>query len=168
MTTFDYVVIIIVAVSIIYGLSRGVIKEVLSILGWVAAFIVANRFSGLLVPFMPNSIPTNDLKALAAVIVLFIGTLFIIGMVVSLLSKAISTVGLGWLNNVLGAIFGFFRGFLIVGVIVYLAGLTKLPSSELWQNAILSQSMERFVLSALEFGPNFLKDKVEYPARDVT
>jgi len=166
MTIFDHALIIILLLSIIYGLTRGVIKEILSIVGWVAAFVVANKFAGLLAPYMPDSIPGDNLKGLAALVVLFIGTLFVTGIIVSLVSSLISSVGLGWLNNFLGAVFGLLRGCLIAGVIVYLAGFTALPKADLWQNAKFSKTMENFVLKVVQYGPDFFKGKIQYPPRD--
>ncbi len=166
MTIFDHALIIVLFLSVIFGLMRGVIKEVLSIVGWVAAFVIANKFTDQLALFMPDAIPGDKLKELVSFIVLFLATLFIIGIIVSLVSSLISSVGLGWLNNMLGAVFGFLRGCVIAGVIVYLAGFTKLPSADLWQNARFSKVMEEFVLRVVDYGPEFFKGKVKYPPRE--
>lgn len=166
MTVFDYALIIVVLVSIVFGLTRGVIKEVLSIVGWAIAFVIANKYADSLAVFMPDSIPGDKVKELISFIVLFVVTLFIVGLLVSLVSSLISSIGLGWLNDFLGAVFGFVRGCLIAGVIVYLAGFTKLPSADLWQKAKFSKTMEEFVLRVVEYGPDFFKGKVTYPPRE--
>lgn len=163
MTVFDYAVIIIVGLSIVIGISRGLIQEVLSILGWFAALYVAKTYAKSAVSFMPDSIPGDELKMLAAFLLLFIATLFITGMVAKLAASMFSSIGLGWLNNVLGAGFGFLRGVLIAGVIVFLAGFTKIPEDSRWQGALLSDDMEQFVLRILEYAPASLRDKVHYP-----
>lgn len=165
MTVFDHIVIIIIGLSIIVSISRGLIQEVLSILGWFFALYVAKTYGKSFAPFMPDSIPGPELKLLAGFLLLFIATLFITGLVSKLASSAFSSIGLGWLNNILGAFFGFVRGLLIAGFIVFLAGFTKVPEDGRWQEAMLSDDMERFVLKVLEYGPPYFRDKVQYPER---
>ena len=45
MTIFDYIVLIILGLSILVGVMRGLLREVLSIAGWVAAFLVAKFYT---------------------------------------------------------------------------------------------------------------------------
>lgn len=163
MTVFDYAVIVIVGLSILIGISRGLIQEVLSILGWFFALYVAKTYAKMTVAYMPDSIPGDELKMLAAFLLLFVATLFITSMIAKLLASMFSSIGLGWLNNILGAGFGFLRGVLIAGVIVFLAGFTKIPEDPRWQGALFSDDMEQFVLRVLEYAPESLRDKVHYP-----
>lgn len=164
MTIFDHAVIIIIGLSVIVSISRGLIQEVLSIIGWFAALFAAKTYAKSFAPLMPDSIPGDELKLLAGFLLLFIGTLFVTGMISKLASSLFSSVGLGWLNNLLGAGFGFLRGLLISGFIVFLAGFTKIPEDTRWQDAILSDRMEQIVLRALDYGPPYFKEKVQYPA----
>lgn len=162
MTIFDYAVLTIVGLSIILSVMRGLVREVLSILGWVAAFYVAKTYTSQLLPMMPADIPSESLRILAAFLVLFLATL----LVSSLLAIALSTIfmkfGLGWLNRLFGAVFGVARGMLIVCVIVLLAGFTDVPKDTRWRNAMLSAPIEALVISALPWLPETIAKHVKY------
>jgi membrane protein required for colicin V production len=65
MTIFDYVVLVIIGLSIIVSMMRGLLAEILSIMGWFVAFFVARTYSGQLAPMMPDELPTESLRVLA-------------------------------------------------------------------------------------------------------
>ena len=75
MTGFDYAVLIIIGLSVIFSIMRGMVKEVLAIIGWVAAFYVGRTYTDQLLPMMPVDIPTESLRVLAAFLILFLATL---------------------------------------------------------------------------------------------
>jgi len=162
MTSFDYLVLAIIGISIILSVMRGLLKEALSIIGWVAAFFVAKTYASQVMPMMPEAIPTESLRILAAFLVLFLATL----LVSSLLGIAISTlfkrIGLGWLNRLLGAVFGLVRGVLIVCILVFLAGLTDAPKDERWRNAMFSAPIEALVSSLLPWMPISIAKYIKY------
>jgi len=162
MTSFDYLVLAIIGISMILSVMRGLLKEVLSIIGWVAAFFVAKTYASQVTPMMPESIPTESLQILAAFLVLFLATL----LVSSLLGIAISTIfkriGLGWLNRLLGAVFGLVRGVLIVCILVFLAGLTDAPKDERWRNAMFSSPIEALVSGLLPWVPISIAKYIKY------
>lgn len=162
MTIFDYIVIAIFAISIIVGLMRGIVKEVLSIAGWFVAVFVAKTYTNQVLPFVPDSIPGEGLKVLAAFVILFIASLLITGLISMAISSLFSGVGLGWLNNLLGSFFGFARGLIIACVIVFLLGFTSMPEDERWKNAMFSATIETIVLGVLDYAPEFIRDKVKY------
>ncbi|MFT6067450.1 MAG: membrane protein required for colicin V production, partial [Methylophilaceae bacterium] len=132
MTYFDYAVIAIVGLSVVVSMMRGAVKEMLAILGWIAAFYVAKAYSPLLATFLPEGIPTEALKTLIAFVILLIAVLFLNGLITMAISGVISKVGLGWINRFLGMLFGFAKGLLISCVLVLLAGLTSLPKEQMW------------------------------------
>ena len=78
------------------------------------------------------------------------------------LSAIIRKVGLGWLNRLLGAMFGVIRGLLIVCVLVFLAGLTSVPQDARWRNAMFSAPIEALVISILPWIPENIAKHVKY------
>jgi membrane protein required for colicin V production len=78
------------------------------------------------------------------------------------LSAVFKKIGLGWLNRVLGAVFGLTRGVLIVCILVFLAGLTSLPQDERWRNAMFSAPIEALVTSLLPWVPDNITQYVKY------
>lgn len=155
-------VLAIIGISIVVSMMRGAIKEMLAIFGWVAAFYVAKTYSPLLSPLLPQDIPTEALKTLAAFLILLIAVLFINSLLSIAISSVVSKIGLGWLNRVLGVVLGFAKGLLIVCVLVFLAGLTSLPKEKLWTDAMLSSPLEMLVKSALPWLPNSVTKHVKF------
>ena len=162
MTVFDYAVLTIVGLSVIFSVMRGMVKEVLAIVGWVAAFYVARTYTSQLLPMMPADIPSESLRVLAAFLVLFLATLLLTSLLAIALSAVFKKVGLGDLNRLLGAVFGLFRGVLIVCVLVFLAGLTELPKDARWKNAMFSAPIEALVISMLPWLPEGIAKYVKY------
>jgi membrane protein required for colicin V production len=162
MTSFDYIALAIVGLSIILSVMRGFLREFLAILGWAAAFIVAKTYSSELMPLMPVDIPTESLRVLASFLVLFLATLLVASLLAIAITTLIKSAGLGWLNRLLGAFFGLARGLLIVCVVVFLAGLTELPSDARWRNAMFSAPLEALVISVLPWMPIGIAKHVKY------
>ena len=162
MTSFDYIVFTIIGLSIVVSMMRGAIKEMLAIFGWVAAFYVAKAYSPLLALQLPQGIPTEALKTLAAFLILLIAMLFISSVLSIAVSRIVSKVRLGWLNRFLGVVFGFMKGLLIVCVLVLLAGLTSLPKEKMWTDAMLSSPLEMMVKAALPWLPDSVTKHVKF------
>jgi membrane protein required for colicin V production len=162
MTIFDYAVLTIIGLSIIFSVMRGMVREVLAILGWVAAFYVGRTYTNQLLPMMPTDIPSESLRILAAFLVLFLATLLLASLLAIALSAIFKKIGLGWLNRLLGAVFGVLRGLLIVCVVVFLAGLTDAPKDSRWKNAMFSAPIEALVVSMLPWIPESIAKHVKY------
>lgn len=162
MTGFDYAVLIIVGLSVIFSIMRGMVKEVLAIVGWVAAFYVGRTYTDQLLPMMPADIPTESLRVLAAFLVLFLATLLLASLLGIAISAIIKKIGLGWLDRLLGAAFGVIRGLLIVCILVFLAGFTELPKDARWRNAMFSAPIEALVVSLLPWVPESIAKHIKY------
>ncbi|MES2636401.1 MAG: CvpA family protein [Pseudomonadota bacterium] len=162
MTSFDYAVLIIIGISIIVSMMRGAVREVLSIIGWLAAFYVAKTYAAQLIPLLPPDIPSDSLRVLAAFLILFLGVLLVVALLSIALSSIIRKIGLSWLNRFFGALFGFTKGLFIVCVLVFLAGLTSMPKDNRWTNAMFSSPLEALVKSALPWMPQSVAKHVKY------
>ena len=162
MTSFDYVVLVIIGISIVASMMRGAVRELLAIAGWLAAIYIAKIYATELIPLLPADIPSESLKILAAYIITFLGVLLIASLLTIALSSLIKKIGLNWLNRGVGAVFGFARGLLIVSVLVFLAGLTSLPKDVRWINAMFSSPLEALVKSMLPYVPKMVAKHVKY------
>ncbi len=162
MTSFDYIVFIIIGISIVVSMMRGAVREVLAIAGWLVAIYVAKTYATQLIPLLPTNIPSEALKILAAYVIVFFGVLLVASLLIIALSSLIKKIGLNWLNRGVGAVFGFARGLLIVSVLVFLAGLTSLPKDARWTNAMFSSPLEALVKSMLPFVPQMVAKHVQY------
>ncbi len=135
MTWLDYAVAGVFVVSLVVGAWRGLVREVLSILGWVIAFLAASLLAGPLGPAMPDAIPSPELRIAAAYVAVFVGAVVVTALVGLLLSKIVRAAGLGGVDRLLGALFGVARAVLIVVAAALLAGLTSAPRQSFWRDS---------------------------------
>lgn len=162
MTLFDYVVLAVVGLSVFLSVLRGFVREILSLAGWVIAFLVARMYTLQLEPLLPAAIPGDSLRLLAAFLILFLATLLVASLLAIALSEIFKKIGLGWLDRSLGAFFGLARGVLIVWIMVLLGGLTPLPQDPVWRGALLSAPLEALVAYALPWLPQGVAKHIKY------
>ena len=127
MTIFDYLVLFVLVCSVLIGILRGLIKEVLSLVGWILAFVLANAYSAALAPMLGNVIPGTTTRLLVAFVVLFIGVRILVGLLAMTLDALVKATGLTLADRGLGSLFGLARGLVIVLAAVLLCGMTGIP-----------------------------------------
>jgi len=145
MTAFDYVTLTILVASVVISLLRGLVREVLSLGAWLAAFVIANRYGAEMAALLPGAVPEGTLRLVAGFGILFVGTLLLAWLVNLAIAHIITASGLKIVDRGLGGLFGFARGVLIVMTLVILAGLTDLPKQPVWRDALLSGLAESAV-----------------------
>ncbi|MDM5178359.1 CvpA family protein [Massilia sp. DJPM01] len=141
MTEFDYVVLVILISSLIIGTLRGLVKEILSLISWVVAFVVANAYGARLAPML-SVIPGETVRLMVAFVALFLGTRILMGLVMMAVDLMVKATGLSPANRLLGAAFGLARGLVIVLAAVILCGMTELPKQAFWTKAVSSPMAE--------------------------
>ena len=162
MTVFDYVVITILIASIVIGLFRGLVREVLSLAAWIAAFVVANRYGADMAALLPDAVPGGSVRLVAGFAILFVGTLLLCALVNRAIAHIIFASGLRVVDRGLGSLFGFARGLLIVTTLVILAGLTDLPRQRVWRDALLVDVAESAARTAKPWLPDAWARHVNY------
>lgn len=121
---------------------RGLAREVLSLAGWIIAFLAASALSGTVAEWFVPLVPDASVRALTAFVAVFIVALILAGLAAVAVSRLLKSAGLGLEDRLLGGFFGFARGMLIVVLIVLLGGLTALPRQPAWNDAMLSPPLE--------------------------
>ncbi|MFL6216056.1 MAG: CvpA family protein [Blastocatellia bacterium] len=125
MTLLDYFVAIMVIVSVVVGASRGIIKGILSITSAMVGLVLATQLyalaAHLFVPFTTSTRAANLLGFVTIFLLALVGG----SLLARWLRGGIKRARLGWLDHLLGAVFGLLRGWLVCSVI-YLA-LTAFP-----------------------------------------
>lgn len=136
-TFFDYGVAFILVASALIGVLRGLVREVLALVGWVVAFVLAYHFGGVAAKWMPESLPGGELaRSALGFLTVFFGTWIVSALAGAVFGQLLETTGLKPADRGLGLVFGLARGVLIVMLIVVLAGLTKLPEEPFWRDAV--------------------------------
>ena len=162
LTIFDYSVLAILVLSILLSMVRGVVREILSLAGWVVAFMVANSFAAGFAPLLPSGITGESLRLLLAFAALFLSSLLAMGLITMLISALVKTVGLGFADRFMGSLFGFARGLLVVLLMVLAAGLTALPQEPFWKKAVLSKPLEMAAMMVIPWLPRDLSKRISY------
>lgn len=122
--------------SVLLGLWRGLVYEVVSALGWVAAFILAQWFGPQLAPRLPMAGAAEPLRLAASFALIFIATVFAGGMLAWLVKKLVSAIGLQPADRTMGAAFGLLRGLVLLLAIVFVVNMTPLKTDGWWQQSV--------------------------------
>lgn len=126
---FDWVVVAVVSISVLIGVYRGFGREVLSVLGWFAAFIGASLFAPTLATSMSGLIDNATLRYLLSRGLVFIGVLAIFGVLGNVVANQLKQPGFNLGNRLLGGAFGFVRGLVII-MVATLVLKALVPESE--------------------------------------
>jgi len=162
MTLFDYVALSILAASIVISLMRGLMREILSLLAWIAAFVVASLWARDMAALLPAAIPGDPLRLIVGFIILWVGTLFLGGLIASAVALLIRGAGLTAADRGMGAVFGLVRGVVIVLFLVILAGWSAMPKQPFWRHALLAPMAERAVHAMKPYLPDTWARYVHY------
>lgn len=160
MTEFDYAVIGIVSISVLVGLWRGAVYEVLSILGWPLAFVVSSYAAPKLAVLLPVS--SAQTRSALAYVGVFVVVLLLWSLLSWMFSKLAMAVGLGLIDGMLGALFGVLRGVLVIIALVWLAAMTHLPEQRFWRDAKYSSTAETMALKAKLWLPDDIAQRITY------
>jgi len=142
MAGIDWAIVIVLAISALLSLQRGFVREALSLVSWVAAFVIARIFSGNLATLLADYIDTPSARWVVAFIILFAGTVTIGAMINHLVAEMIRLTGLSSTDRIFGMFFGLVRGAVILVAIVYGLQYTALPKDPWWQNSVLLPHLE--------------------------
>jgi membrane protein required for colicin V production len=162
MTLFDLVVIVIVGLSVLLSLIRGLVREVLALAAWVVAFLAANVLAAEVGHWMPEALPSEELRLLAGFVCVFVVVLVAMSVLAMLVSRLVKSAGLGVEDRLLGAVFGLARGLMVVMIMVLLAGLTSLPRQAVWRNAVLTDPLEMFAARIKTWLPADLARRITF------
>lgn len=158
MSEIDWIIIAVFAVSTLVGLVRGVVREVLSIIGWIAGLMLALAFAGDLARMIPLRSLGLLPRVLIASVVLVVGTLFVVGLAGMLLRKLLRVAEISAEDRLFGGIFGFFRGMVIVCAAIFFFGMiTSIKDSRPWQESVLVVPAETVIDWSLPYLPSWFQ-----------
>lgn len=149
----DYVIIGIIILSALIGLLRGFVREVLTLIAWIAAIWVAISFAQPLAGLLIQQISAPSLRLIAAFSALFLGTLLVAAVINHLIVRIVDKAALGGADNILGVLFGIARGVALVVLLVLLAGATPLPKDPWWKQSVLIDRFEEMALRLRAYLP---------------
>jgi len=125
--TLDWIAVALLLVSMLLGLVRGLVFEVISLAGWVMAFVAAQWLAEDLGRWLPFGDPAASWRYAAGFVLVFVGVAFSVGLLAALTRKLVAAIGLRPVDRILGGVFGVARGavaMLTVAVVVHLLALS--------------------------------------------
>lgn len=162
MTVFDYVVIAVVAISLLLGLWRGVIGEVIALLAWGLGLFAAFQYGETVAVTVFTGIGDPALRLAAACVSLFVAVLVAMALIRMLIGKMVKALGLTLSDRLLGMVFGLARGALISLVLVALGGMTAAPTHPWWQLSMLAAPLETAVMAIKPMLPDDLAKRIRF------
>lgn len=164
MSTFnwiDYTIIAIIALSVLISVMRGFVREVISLVIWIAAIAVSFIFYRYIAQLMVNIIHSDEVRLVISFVGLFIVTL-VLGMLINyLIGQLLANTGLSGTDRVLGVIFGVARGVLVVVLLMMLVGLTPFSKESTWQESVLVPHFKPLEKWLSSFLPNSMRSHIE-------
>ena len=135
MTTLDWILAAVLVFSLLLGAWRGLVYEVLSVLGWAASFYAAQWFAPQVVTLLAWRSASEPVQYAAAFVLVFIAALFVAGLLAAVLKKLVDAMGLRPVDRTLGAAFGVLRGMILLLAATVVINMTALKSSAWWQES---------------------------------
>lgn len=161
MNPADLAILAIVLVSVIVSLFRGFIKEVFSILVWIAAIYAAFQVSGAFAGELEPYIELPSARFIVAFAAVFVLVLVVGGLISFLIGKMIEQTGLSPTDRLFGALFGAVRGAVVVTVAVLLVRATPLSEDPWWGESKLLPTFDRLADHGLELLPESVRELLD-------
>lgn len=130
----DIALLVVLGLSVLIGLWRGFVFEIVSLLGWLVAFVIANSAGPVLADFVPFG-GEPQVKLWIAYIFVFVAILVTCTLLARMLRALIAATPLSFVDHLLGGVFGVVRGALICVVLATLVMLSPYASSTTWKNS---------------------------------
>ena len=139
----DTIILVLIGISVVVGAVRGFVREAVALVTWLVAIWIAWRFSGFLHPYLGGVLETAAQKAWVARGIVFLIVLLVGALVGHLLVWLTRTAaGLGAVDRVFGALFGFTRGVVVVAFAVMLGHALGLENEPWWTHSRLMPYVE--------------------------
>lgn len=135
MSSIDFVILAILLLSSLISLIRGFVREAMSLVAWVIAVWVAVKFAPSIAAMLAEQITISPLRHGIAFIILFLAMLMALGVINFLIGMIIKRSGLSSTDRLLGLLFGFLRGAIVVTILVFLGSITPLVQNPWWRDS---------------------------------
>lgn len=128
----DWVIVVVLGISVVLSLWRGFVREAIALAGWVAAYVVANLYVDEMASVLAAAIDNVTGRYVVAFALLFVATLIIATVIRKVAYGLVKVTGLSLLDRLLGTVFGLARGIILILVGVYLLRQLIAPQDLVW------------------------------------
>jgi membrane protein required for colicin V production len=130
MPTLDWIFLGVLLTSVLLGAWRGLVYEVLSVVSWLAAFVLAQWFAPDVAQRLPMASSGEEVRYAAGFVLVFVLAVFTGGLLATLIKKLFAAVGLQPADRALGAVFGLLRGVVVLLAATVVIGMSPLKSGQ--------------------------------------
>lgn len=155
----DYFITAVLVISVLIGLWRGLVAEVLSLAIWIGSIWVAWAFGPSVAAYFDHSIRTPQLRLATGYGICVVGVLIIGALLHAIFRRLVAGAGLSGPDRGLGMLFGFARGVLLVALMVFLLGFTTVTREPWWRQSLL---LPQFQSVAIEVGHHLPASTARY------
>ena len=138
MNLFDYLLLAITGFSMVLSLWRGFVREIISLIGLVAAFVIAGHTSGMATGFLQDWIPNATAASVAGFGLVFVCVMLLVALIGSLIRKVVDMADLTASDRTLGMVFGLARGLLLIGLFFLVYTTYSKPDANWMKNSVLT------------------------------
>lgn len=161
MTVFDYLVLFIVSASLLLGMWRGVVGEIIALVAWVLAFLAAKWWGAQVAQWL-TAVTDPTLRIVAGWVAVFLIVLIAMALVRLAVRGLLKALGMTLSDRLLGIVFGVARGLVIVLILVGVGGMTTLPKEKWWSEAYLAAPLETAVVASKPWLPADVAKRIRF------
>ena len=162
MTGLDWIILLILAASVLRSLMRGLVEEVFSLAAWIVAFIGAKWGAVVVGPMLPIGVESERAHYFAGFAVVFLAMMIVVFIIGHMVKNSVEAVGLKGVDKLIGGLFGLLRGLVILVGLTLAAGLTQLPKTVFWRQSSLSHALEIMAIQVEPLLPEKLSRHVSF------
>lgn len=162
MSLLDIIVLLVLVLTAVRGLMRGMIDTLFSLAAWVLAFLLGKWGALMVAPLLPIAIENPAIRYFSGFAVIFLVVLIGVLLLGHALASVAKAVGLGSADKILGGVIGLTKGLVILVGMTLAAGLTSLPRTDFWNQAALSGSLESMALRAMPLVPDAMAKYIRF------
>ena len=131
----DSIFVLLLLASMVLGALRGLFYEVLSVLSWIAAFMLAQLLAADVAQILPMGGVGEPIRFAAAFVIIFVVAAFAGGLLARMIQKLTAKAGLQSTDRALGALFGVLRGVILLLVLTAAVSMSQFKNSAWWKES---------------------------------
>jgi membrane protein required for colicin V production len=134
----DLLILGVLIISMLLGMVRGFVREAIAVLAWLGGLWLAWRYAPLLEPVLGGAVGEPPVSTWTARALIVLAVLIVGWLVAGILSYLLRHSGLSiFVDRLLGAIFGFVRGAVVIAVFVLLGHFVEMTGVAWWKQSKL-------------------------------
>ena len=131
----DWLALGVLTLTVVLGAWRGLLYGVISVCGWVGAFLLAGQFGQAVGTLLPLDLPDARVRAAVGAALVFVVVLFASGAAAHLVRRLAAAAGMRPVDRILGAAFGALQAVLLGLVLVVMLGPSPVSLLPAWKEA---------------------------------